>query len=153
MPGKHRRTGLYVLLLLLLPVFAQAEAYREKNTPWQNYVLRCSGCHDMDGSGSLPGGIPPLPGFLGTFTKDPAGRLYLMHVPGIVASSLNDAQLAELMNYLNDKWGDPQGYPAFTAQEVNTLRSTPVEDVVKYRRELVKRYLKEGMKTADYPWP
>jgi len=76
-----------------------------------------------------------------------------MHVPGIVASSLDDAQLAELMNYLNDKWGDPQGYPAFTAKEVNTLRVTPVEDIVKYRRALVKRYLKEGMKTADYPWP
>ncbi|WP_310607831.1 c-type cytochrome [Buttiauxella brennerae] len=122
------------------------------NTPEQNYILKCSGCHDMDGSGSVRGGIPPLPGYIGAFVNDHDGRSYLLHVPGVISSGLNDEQLAVLMNYLNQKWGDKHAV-AFTEAEVHQIRSQPINDVVKFRRQIVNRFVAEGIATGDYPWP
>lgn len=135
-------------VLMLVSPYSLAD----ENTPEQNYILKCSGCHDMDGSGSAAGGIPPLPGYLGTFMNDADGRSYLMHVPGVIASGLNDKQLAVLMNYLNQKWGDAQATP-FSEAEVQQLRARPVDDVVKFRREMVRRFIAEGAPIGDYPWP
>lgn len=139
-------------IAVALAAFVGLPGHAQENTPEQNYILKCSGCHDTDGSGSAPGGIPPLPGYLGAFMDDPDGRLYLMHVPGIIASDLNDRQLATLMNRLNAKWGDAQARP-FTEEEVKQLRAAPMSDIVKFRRQIVQRFLREGIATGDYPWP
>ncbi|MCG6228444.1 c-type cytochrome [Vibrio furnissii] len=128
-------------------------AYAAPNTPQQNYILKCSGCHDMDGSGSEPGGIPPLPGYLGAFMDDEQGRVYLMNVPGVIASGLNNHDLAVLMNYLNDKWGDKANAKPYSAEEIAQIRAAPLEDVVKYRPEIVKRFNEQGIATGSYPWP
>lgn len=146
-----KASSIIALLAAVLSLAAPGSHARE-NSPEQNYILRCSGCHDMDGSGLERGGIPPLPGYLGAFVSDPAGRSYLMHVPGVIASGLNDSQLAILMNYLNQKWGNPQAKP-FSEAEVRQLRAEPIDDVVKYRREIVRRFVAEGIPIGDYPWP
>lgn len=140
-------------IIFTLVSFSSSFCHALSNTPEQNYILKCSGCHDMDGSGSVQGGIPPLPGYLGSFVSDADGRLYLMHVPGIVASGLSDQQIAQLMNFLNQKWGDTRHSPPFTEAEVKRLRATPMTDVVKLRREIVQRFIREGIATGDYPWP
>lgn len=127
--------------------------FATSNTPQQNYILKCSGCHDSDGSGSVPGGIPPLPGYLGAFMDDDQGRIYLMNVPGVVASGLNNHDLAVLMNYLNDKWGDKVNARPYTAEEIAQIRSAPLQDVVKYRRQIVERFNLSGIETGSYPWP
>ncbi|CQD37220.1 c-type cytochrome [Yersinia mollaretii] len=140
-------------IIFTLVLFSCPLCHALGNTPEQNYILKCSGCHDMDGSGSVAGGIPPLPGYLGAFVNDADGRLYLMHVPGIVASGLDDQQIAQLMNFLNQKWGDVQQGSPFTDAEVKQLRAMPMTDVVKLRRQIVQRFLREGIATGDYPWP
>ncbi|WP_315919341.1 c-type cytochrome [Vibrio fluvialis] len=143
----------WVRSVLITFALCNGAAYAASNTPQQNYILKCSGCHNMDGSGSVPGGIPPLPGYLGAFMDDEQGRVYLMNVPGVVASGLNNHELAVLMNYLNDKWGDKANAKPYSPEEIAQIRSAPLEDVVKYRREIVKRFNEQGIATGSYPWP
>lgn len=140
------------LAALLLVTGAASQAAERK--PQANYVLRCAGCHDMDGSGLPKAGIPPFPGLVDAFYNDPRGRLYLMHVPGVASSSLSDREIAGVMNYVAERWSKPENHvPRFTAEEVGRLRAQPVADVVAMRRELVRDYQARGLPVAEYPWP
>lgn len=125
-------------------------------SPRSLYLLRCSGCHQVNGAGSPGGGVPPLPGYLGPMAADPEGRIYIAHVPGVAAARLNDLQLVEVLNYLIDEWGEqPNGEKPryFTVEELRDLQATPVQNVVEYRRGIVQRMEEEGLPVADYPWP
>jgi len=102
--------------------------------------------------GPWRGGIPPLPGYIGSFLNDPEGRVYVLHVPGVASSGLDDADLAALLNYVNQKWGDPKAR-SLTVEEVKLNREHPVADVVKLRRDIVSRFVREGVKAGAYPWP
>ena len=140
---------LALVLLLGSPALAQ-EAGRT------NFILRCAGCHAMDGSGSEPGGIPDFRNYVGAFAQTEDGRRYLMHVPGVVSASLTDQQIADVMNYVMETWGGtslPADYRAFTGAEVATLRAEPVGDVVAYRRKVAAELMAQGIATAGYPWP
>lgn len=147
---QHAVRAVKTVVLLLL--FCSASAMALPNTPQQNYLLKCSGCHDIDGSGTVAGGIPPLPGYIGSFLDDPQGRVYVLHVPGVISAGLDDTELAELLNYVNHKWGDVKARP-FTAAEVKMNCEHPVADVVKLRREIVSRFVRDGVKAGTYPWP
>lgn len=119
-----------------------------------NYLLRCAGCHGLDGAGVITGGIPPFPGFIDAFFKDEESRLYLMHVPGVISASLTDQEIAEVMNYVLDRWSNPDhGATYFTAAEVTHLREQPVPDVVLLRRSITERLAAEGVVLPEYPWP
>jgi len=137
---------------LLCLAFALPAWTRERSAE-VNYILRCAGCHDLDGSGLASAGIPPFPGFISSFVNDADGRTYIMHVPGVVASGLNDAEIAAVMNYVTARWGDQQPFERFTTAEVTQRRALPVADVVIYRREVVKRLAAAGLPIAEYPWP
>lgn len=138
--------------LLLAAVLPLAQA-GERSAP-ANYVLRCAGCHGMDGSGLEKAGIPPFPGLVDAFYMDAEGRRYLMHVPGVVASSLSDAEIAAVMNYINRRWGQPgREVQPFSASEVGQLRGEPVRDLVALRRGIVARLQAQGVAVAAYPWP
>ncbi|TBU93279.1 cytochrome C [Stutzerimonas kirkiae] len=140
--------------MTLLGLLAMSGAQADERSPKANYLLRCSGCHALDGSGTEAGGVPPFPGFISTLLDDPQGRLYLMHVPGVVASSLSDKEIAEVMNYVEQRWGDPQlQAKLFTTEEVRRLRATEVADLVAFRREVIQRLEAEGKPVAPYPWP
>ena len=139
--------------LMLLVSVTSFGASALGNTPEQNYILKCSGCHTMDGTGSIAGGIPPLPGYLGAFMADTEGRVYLMNVPGVASSGLSHQELATLMNYLNQKWGDPEHTKPYTRKEVANILEKPLADVVKYRRDIVAKFHREGIETGSYPWP
>lgn len=140
--------------LSLAGLLAAPLAHAADRPAQANYLLRCSGCHGPDGSGAPAAGIPPLPGFISAFTADEQGRTYLMHVPGVVSTGLNDREIAAVMNYVVTRWGDPkQAFTPFTPEEVTQLRATEVADVVVYRRELIKRLQAEGYMVAAYPWP
>ncbi|GAA0504946.1 hypothetical protein GCM10009414_13510 [Tatumella terrea] len=147
---QHAVRAVKTVALLLL--FCSASAMALPNTPQQNYLLKCSGCHDIDGSGTVAGGIPPLPGYIGSFLDDPQGRVYVLHVPGVISAGLDDTELADLLNYVNHKWGDVKARP-FTAAEVKMNREHSVADVVKLRREIVSRFVRDGVKAGTYPWP
>lgn len=119
------------------------------------YLLRCSGCHRVDGLGAPEAGVPPFPGSIGAIARDDGGRAYIMHVPGVAGSGLKDAQLAAVMNYVLDEWSADEAKPAtrFTAEEVARLRATRVGNVVDYRRAMAARLAQNGVVIADYPWP
>jgi cytochrome c553 len=144
-----------LLLGLIITMFSMAQAIAEPAhyNASTNYILRCAGCHAMDGTGSKNGGIPPLQ-LIKTFTSDAKGRAYLMHVPGVVSTGLNSKEIAEVINYVADRWGDKSiSYTPFTEQEVAELRSEKIPDIVSYRREITEKYKAEGKTVADYPWP
>ena len=110
----------------------------------------------MDGTGSANGGIPDFRGLVGAFAGDDDGRTYVMHVPGVVGSGLSDAEIAGVMNYVFETWGEkslPAPYVPFTPDEVTARRARPVDDVVAFRRDVVEKLSAQGISTADYPWP
>lgn len=78
-----------------------------------------------------------------------------MHVPGVSASGLDDAGIAQVMNYVFERWAqattdDP--VPPFSADEVARLRAVNVPDVVQARRAVVQKLEARGLPVAAYPW-
>lgn len=119
-----------------------------------NYQLRCAGCHGQDGMGVPSGGIPPFPGFIDGFFQTAKSRLYLMHVPGINTASLSDAEIAQVMNYVGQRWGQEGAKrPSFSTAETHQLRQQPVADVVALRREVIAELQAQGWPIPEYPWP
>ncbi|WP_417308728.1 c-type cytochrome [Devosia sp.] len=121
-----------------------------------NFVLKCVGCHLTDGSGLPSAGIPDFVDQVGVFAALPEGRAYLLHVPGVIGSSLSDAEIADVLNYVMDTWAGPslpEHYTPFTPAEVAELKAQNVGNAVKYRRLVVERLKLLGLDAADYPWP
>lgn len=129
---------------------------REMRSAKSLYILKCSGCHGTDGTGAPAAGIPPFPGFIGALARHAEGRIYIAHVPGIIASRLSDEQLVKVLNYVIEEWAgeeDAASTPRFTVEEFTELRSVPVDNVVDYRRGVVTKMKESGEPVADYPWP
>lgn len=148
----NTRLGRWLVAVLLLGCAAVAVA--ADRSPYANYVLRCAGCHGLDGEGVITGGIPPFPGYVDALFRDEQARLYLMHVPGVVGASLSNQEIAEVMNYVVQRWGTESGnVRLFTEEEVGRLRAQPVVDVVAFRREIAARFTAAGIPIAEYPWP
>ncbi len=140
-----------ISILLAGASVAPALAENAAGSARANYVLHCSGCHGMQGLGTEEGGIPAFPDSVGHIVGTDIGRTYVMHVPGVVANSMNDAQIAGVMNFILDQWSD--GGSHFTAEEVTRRRAEPIGDVVAYRRKVVDDLRKSGIEIATYPWP
>jgi hypothetical protein len=94
--------------------------------PEEDYVLHCSGCHRLDGSGA-PGVAPRLQG-LGSVLNAPGGRDYLVRVPGVAQAPLDDARLARLLNFVLRELADSPAEPPYEADEVGRLRRSPLRD-------------------------
>jgi len=142
-----------VAIGLFLPLSAQpGTATRSASV---NYVLHCSGCHAMDGTGNGHVDIPDFRNSVGAFAHDEDGRTYLVHVPGVVNSGLSNAEIAAVMNYVLKRWSDvyETGVPAYTTEEVAERLAVPVTDIVGLRRQIVGRLAQAGILTARYPWP
>ncbi len=125
-------------------------------TATANYILRCSGCHGLDGSGNEKAAIPDFRNYVGGFATDPDGRTYVLRVPGVVNANLSDSEIAAVMNYVMQAWGGMSlrgAFVSFTPQEVAARRDVPVRDVVGFRRQVVARLHDRGIPTAKYPWP
>lgn len=143
---------LSALCLLGLP----ATAPTQERSPHTNYVLRCAGCHGMEGAGAPSAGIFDFNGMVGAFAGIEEGRTYLMHVPGIAGSGLSDTEIAAVMNYVLETWAGaslPDPYRPFTAAEVTARRAIAIPDVVENRRQVAALLATMGIETADYPWP
>jgi len=109
---------------------------------WQNWTLNCQGCHRPDGTGST-GTAPSLAGTVSKFLTVPGGREYLGRVPGVATSSLGNADLAEVMNWMFwrfDKEHLPADFPPFTAQEIGRLRAQPLRlEAAQMRNDLLRK--------------
>jgi mono/diheme cytochrome c family protein len=123
-------------------------------SPAQDYVLHCMGCHGATAEG-VPGKVPPLARNLVRFMRSPAGRSYVLRVPGASNSMLTDAQLAAVLNWIAVRFGGNQGDtsaalpPVFTAQEVSAQRRMPMAAVQATRREVVRELAASGAAPSD----
>ena len=114
--------------------------------PEVDYMLHCQGCHLPDGRGK-PGAVPSLVDSVGRFAVLPAGREFLVRVPGSAQSPLDDATLAALLTWMVRRFGPlPPGFEPFSAAEVARLREPPLTDVAGRRRALLEQL---GISEAD----
>lgn len=114
-----------------------------------DYMLKCQGCHQPTGQGNWAN-TPPLTGEVAKFLAVPGGREFLGQVPGVATTDLDDARLAELLNwtlYRFDPQHIPAGFKPYTAAEIGKLRKAPLRlDRLQAREALVER-LKAGSKS------
>lgn len=107
--------------------------------PELDYLLHCQGCHRADG-GETVGSVPPLTNTVARFLAVPGGREYLVRVPGSAQSSLDDAELARLLNWIVQRFGPADAAAAaapYTAEEVARVRKPPLVDVDGVRAALL----------------
>jgi cytochrome c553 len=109
--------------------------------PQRDYILACGGCHGLNGvsNSSL---VPSLKGLVGYYLYLPEGRAYLPRLPNVAFSTLNDEQLAAVLNYIVFDLGAgsaPAGTRPYRAGEVGKWRRQPLTEVTlsEYRRQMV----------------
>jgi mono/diheme cytochrome c family protein len=116
-------------------------------SPQQDYVLYCMGCHGPQAEG-VPGKVPPLAHALGRYMRSPAGRNYVLRVPGAANSVLSDTQLAAVLNWVAQTFDAEElsgNVPLFTTEEVTGLRHSPLPSVLATRREVVTALATTGL--------
>lgn len=133
-------------MLAMVPLAAVAAAgeveIKDPQRAWNNWVLNCQGCHQPDGTGSK-GGAPRMAGVVAKFLHVEGGREFLIRVPGVANAPLDEEQLADLVNWMlvtYDAENLPEGFEAYTAEEVAGLRYRPyIEDAEGMRGTLIQR--------------
>jgi mono/diheme cytochrome c family protein len=132
-PG--RAFGCAVAAILLWVRALDAGAFE----PSVNYMLHCMGCHTPDGRGE-PGHVPSVRDTLVPFASTAEGRQFLVQVPGAAQSTLSDAELAEVLNWMVGNLSSsptPPVFRKFTAAEVAGYRGTPLVAVSAVRERLL----------------
>ena len=107
-----------------------------------NYMLNCQGCHGPRGAGVTGGVVPAMENYVGNFLSVEGGREFLVRVPGSANSPLNDAELAELLNWVLWRMSSaqlPRPFLPYTTDEVASYRQQPLVDVDHEREVLVER--------------
>lgn len=131
--------------LTAAPVHAEGAA--DAALARQHWVLNCMGCHTATGGG-IPGKVPPLANSLGYFTHLPAGREYVMRVPGASNSALSDQDLADVLNWVlttMNRDALPRDFKPYTAAEVAAHRRPAFSDVATVRAGLVRALQARGI--------
>lgn len=93
-----------------------------------DYMLKCQGCHRIDGSGDEVSN-PPMNGKVARFLSVQGGRQFLGQVPGVATVDLDDVRLANLLNwtlYRFDRANIPADFKPYSAEEMAHLRKTPL---------------------------
>lgn len=134
--GRPARACAALLLPALLGLATDAAAY----SPAVNYALHCQGCHLADGA-ATPGLVPALDGALGRFMRVREGRAYLVRLPNVAASPLDDAETAALLNWIVRRFAQhelPADFQPYTAAEVALGRRAPLVDIEGERRAILR---------------
>lgn len=137
MIATRRRPGLLPAALALLAAWSVAA--HGQNTAEVDFMLECQGCHRPGGDG-WPGMVPRLNGQVSKFLHSGSGRAYLVRVPGVAQSSLSDARLAAVLNWMVREL-DPAHLPAdfqpYSPDEVGQWRRRIVRNVSEERRQVL----------------
>ncbi len=118
--------------------------------PAELYTLNCWGCHLPHAEG-IPGTVPRLAHSMGYFLELPEGRAYLVQVPGVANSPLNDEQIASVLNWLLATFNRdqlPRDFKPYTADEIRQWRPHPMINVQQVRRALAQRLAVKGYTVA-----
>jgi mono/diheme cytochrome c family protein len=108
-------------------------------SPDVDWAVHCQGCHRADGSGT-PGSVPALAGSVGKLLRVSGGRAFVVQVPGVSMAPVDDASLAAIVNWMLERFGKddlPADFVPYTAEEVGTLRRTPLTDVDTVRARIM----------------
>ncbi|MCY3640546.1 MAG: hypothetical protein OXH37_05995 [Gammaproteobacteria bacterium] len=135
-----RPWALFIFMLALSTPAAAAGTEINADRARINYMLNCQGCHLPRGEGV--GDIPQMENFVGNFLKVSGGRAFLVRVPGSANAALDDAALAELLNWmLLEISADqlPKDFQPYTAAEVGQYRASPLSDVNAVRLPLIQK--------------
>lgn len=104
-----------------------------------DYLLHCGGCHRPDGQGAPPE-IPSLHE-LGAIVLTEAGRDYIARVPGAAQAPINDAALANVLNWIVATYTDVGGeFKPLSAEEVRQSRARILAKPRDYRATLWPEY-------------
>jgi mono/diheme cytochrome c family protein len=145
--------GALSLLMAFATMTAPAHAEDADEAAYRNYVLNCMGCHGPNGD-RVPGKIPPLRDSLGWFVHSPAGRQFIIKVPGASNSALSDEELAQVTNLLLKRFNAatlPPDFKPYTASEVAANRKPAFTDVKTVRSEVINKLHSRGVPIpADY---
>lgn len=146
-------------VLVLVPVVvAQGTPIAETDTSAGETIFNtnCMACHQLTGQG-IPGAFPPLAGHLPEVVAADGGREYAIdvvlyglqgaiNVNGMAynsvmtpwASMFDDQQIADVLNYAATAWDNaaalPEGFTAFTAEEVAAQRATTLDAAAVYAK-------------------
>jgi hypothetical protein len=108
-----------------------------------NWMLNCQECHKPDARGS-ENGAPNMAGQVSKFLSVEGGRAFLVRVPGVAHAPLEDAQLAELLNwslYEFDPAHLPDAFVPYSAEEIATHRSKPLaSEATEMRKDLLSKF-------------
>lgn len=131
-------------LAAALPAAADDAGARRART---DYILHCSGCHDMDGSGHPTKGIPDFRNQVGYFTAIPEGRALLMQIPGLLSSGLPDDRAAAVTTWLVRQFAGaslPADFRPYTAEEARRYRESRPADITGTRNRLYRQIAEAG---------
>jgi mono/diheme cytochrome c family protein len=130
-----------------VPARADAPSVAATTHARASYVLHCAGCHGMDGAGIPERYVPGLRR-VGDFLRVPGGRGYVIQVPGVMGSGLDDAQVAEVANWLLAtiaRDSAPPGLAPYDVAEVARARAAPLADVAAERKRLQEQARQQGL--------
>ncbi len=107
--------------------------------PHTDYLLYCRGCHLHTGDAVPTASIPGLHE-LAPLLESQEGRDYLIRVPGVAQSGMDDARLAAVLNWVivnfnADTVGDD--FERFTTEEVSKARPIVLVDPLRARAEIL----------------
>jgi hypothetical protein len=111
------------------------------------YTLQCSGCHGAKGLGVPEAGIPNL-NDAGRYVRTDRGRQYLIQVPGLSQSRLDDATVARLLNWVLQEFSAnrlPADFRPYTAGEVTHFRSDKASDAKTRRDAILTELRSQGL--------
>jgi len=107
--------------------------------PHTDYLLYCRGCHLHTGDAIPDASIPSLRQ-LAPLLETQAGRDYLIRVPGVSQSGMNDQRLAAVLNWVLTEFNKDtvtDDFRRFTAEEVRKVRNKVLVDPLKAREEIL----------------
>lgn len=119
----RNNSAMAVAILLALPAVMVAQ-----DRPQYNWVMHCQGCHGANAQGT-PGGAPRMAGSIARFLQIKAGRAYLGRVPGVAFVNLSDAELAELLTWVVQRFDAehvPKNFVPYSEEEIKMLRLDPL---------------------------
>jgi mono/diheme cytochrome c family protein len=146
-------TGRFIRRLLSVAAFVALVSGARAETPLQTiFTLNCSGCHGAGGLGVPEVGIPNL-NDAGRFVGTKLGREYLIQVPGLSQSRLDDATAARLLNWILRKFSAnrlPADFTPYTAEEVTRYRSDKASDAKTRRDAILAELRRRGQLEPGY---
>ena len=127
-----------MLLLTTLALLLLSGVVDAADDAQARYLLHCRGCHLANGMG-VPPDVPTLVGEIGRLVATPVGREYVVRVPGVSQSGLDDEGLAVVLNWILETFNAdtlPAEYRPYSAGEIAEARRKVLADPLRYRRTL-----------------